>query len=33
VIQSFALDTTSGTLTSVTSYSVPGAPTSIVITP
>jgi len=33
VIQSFSLDTTSGALTSVGSYSVPGTPTSIVVTP
>lgn len=33
VIQSFTLDPSSGTLTSVASYSVPGNPTSIVITP
>jgi len=32
-IQSFSLDTGSGTLTSVASYSVPGTPTSIAITP
>ena len=33
VIQSFTLDPRSGTLTSVASYSVPGNPTSIAITP
>lgn len=33
VIQSFSMDTGTGTLTSVASYSVPGTPTSIVITP
>jgi len=33
VVQSFSLDASSGTLTSVASYSVPGTPTSIVITP
>jgi 6-phosphogluconolactonase (cycloisomerase 2 family) len=33
VIQSFSLDPGSGTLTSVSSYGVPGTPTSIVITP
>ena len=33
VVQSFSLDSGSGTLTSVSSYSVPGTPTSIVITP
>src|SRR5579871_2066784 len=32
-VQSFSLDKGSGTLTSVSSYSVPGTPTSIVITP
>jgi 6-phosphogluconolactonase len=33
VVQSFSLDPGTGTLTSVSSYSVPGTPTSIVITP
>lgn len=33
VIQSFRLDGSTGTLTSVSSYSVPATPTSIVITP
>ncbi|HTS04314.1 MAG TPA: beta-propeller fold lactonase family protein [Candidatus Eisenbacteria bacterium] len=33
VVQSFSLDDSTGTLTSVSSYSVPGTPTSIVITP
>ena len=33
VVQSFSLDTGSGTLTSVSTYSVPGTPTSIAITP
>jgi len=33
VVQSFTLDTGSGTLTSVASYSLPGNPTSIVVTP
>jgi 6-phosphogluconolactonase (cycloisomerase 2 family) len=33
VIQSFTLDAGSGTLTSVAPYSVPGTPTSIVVTP
>jgi len=33
VVQSFSLDAGTGTLTSVSSYSVPGTPTSIVITP
>jgi len=32
VLQSFSLDSSSGTLTSVSSYSVPGTPTSIVLT-
>ena len=33
VIQSFSLDTGTGTLTSVNSYGVPGNITSIVVTP
>ncbi len=33
VVQSFSLDASTGTLTSVSSYSVPATPTSIVITP
>ena len=33
VIQSFSLDTGTGALTSVASYSVPGSPTSIALTP
>jgi 6-phosphogluconolactonase (cycloisomerase 2 family) len=33
VLQSFSLDSGTGALTSVSSYSVPGTPTSIVITP
>jgi len=33
MIQSFSLDAGSGTLTSIASYSVPGTPTSIAITP
>jgi 6-phosphogluconolactonase (cycloisomerase 2 family) len=33
VIQSFSLDTGTGALTSVATYSVPGSPTSIAITP
>ena len=33
VVQSFSLDASTGTLTSVSSYPVPGTPTSIVITP
>jgi len=33
VIQSFSLDPTTGTLTSVFSYTVPGTPTSIAVTP
>ena len=33
VIQSFSLDGSTGTLTSVSSYSVPATPTSIIITP
>ena len=32
-VQSFSLDTGSGTLTSVQTYSVPGTPTSIAVTP
>ncbi|HLV87243.1 MAG TPA: beta-propeller fold lactonase family protein [Candidatus Sulfotelmatobacter sp.] len=33
VVQSFRLDASSGTLTSVASYTVPGTPTSIVVSP
>ena len=33
VIQSYSLDTGSGTLTSVTTYVLPGTPTSFAVTP
>jgi 6-phosphogluconolactonase (cycloisomerase 2 family) len=32
-VQSFQLNTSSGALTSVNTYSLPGAPTSIAVTP
>jgi 6-phosphogluconolactonase (cycloisomerase 2 family) len=33
VIQSFSIDSSSGTLTSIASYGIPGVPTSIVAQP